>query len=465
MINTLLAGAIAALLVPTPDPRALAVVDTAASRMGGLAALRSIERLHLETMVAWYQHTVADRATPAVSSYERNTELRDYRVPGWRNSRRFFSPNGVVEVTDLVTDSVAAVLRQGKWQAQNVAYVDERDDVFTFAPERLIPLVRDAADLRALADTTIDGVPLARVTATVGRFAPTLYVSRRDGFLSRVSYRAAQPNDFGLAPWGRMDVTIRYSRWAKAGPAGPVLPTQLDVDRVGHPYKRVTVISAKVNAPIAADSLAISDSLRAAFLGTARKPMHDLPLDAARVTGDFAVFGTPGTPAGAVRIGGRWIIVEAGTAPLSVERSAAFLRRADPATPIGGAFLSAANAGAVGGAPWLVRTGVPTWVAGAAIPFVRAALRGWDAPEADVTTLEADGWSRVGSDSVRIELVDLPDNPGTPVVYVPSLRWAYAWTGGPVQVDRVVAHIRHRGWQVERLGNGRNVVGVPLRAE
>ena len=462
MIHTLLAGATAALLVAAPDPRAQAVIDTAATRMGGLATLRSVERLHLETMVAWYHHTVAERAPSTVSSYERNTELRDYRVPAWRNSRRFFSPNGVVEVTDLVADSVAAVQRQGKWQPQNVAYVGERNEVFTFAPERLIPQARDAADLRALPDTTIDGIPLARVTATVGPFTPTLYVSRRDGFLSRVSYRAAQPNDFGLAPWGEMDVTIRYSRWTKAGPAGPVLPMQLDVDRVGHPYKRVTVISATVNGPIAADSLAISDSLRAAFLGTARKPMHDVPLDGARVTGDFAVFGAPGTPAGAVRIGGRWIIVEAGTAPLSIERSAAFLRRADPATPIGGAILSAAHAGAVGGAAWLVRTGVTTWVAGAATPFVRAALHGRHVADAAVTTVQTDTWIPLGDDSVRVERVDLPDYPGTPVVYVPALRWAYAWTGGPVQVDRLLAHIRHRGWQVDRLGNIRNIAGVPL---
>lgn len=130
--------------------------------------------------------------------------------------------------------------------AQNVAYVDERDEAFTFAPERVVALARGAADARALSDTLIAGVRYARVVAPVGKFRPTLHCRRSDGRLALVSFRAAQPNDFGLAPWGTMDVSITYWRWRKIPSSSLVLPMQLDVARVGRPYLQMDDIIARV---------------------------------------------------------------------------------------------------------------------------------------------------------------------------------------------------------------------------
>ncbi|HEU4564238.1 MAG TPA: hypothetical protein VFS05_06310, partial [Gemmatimonadaceae bacterium] len=218
MPTMLFSVALAFVLSQAPDPGARAVLDTALARMGGAAALRAIERVQLEVMTEWQRTALDSRRNAPVSSYELSTELRDYTAPAWRYTRRFYAPNapsGMMEVVDLVTDSVAAVRFQGKWRAQNVAYVEERDEAFTFAPERLVMLARDAGDARALPDTVMDGVRHARVAATVGRFHPTLYFRRGDGLLALARFRAAQPNDFGLAPWGEMDVDIWYSRWQK----------------------------------------------------------------------------------------------------------------------------------------------------------------------------------------------------------------------------------------------------------
>lgn len=463
MPTTLLAGALALLIAHAPDPGARAVLDTALARMGGLPAIRAVQRMQVEEMIEWQRQTLDTRPHAAVSSYELSSELRDYARPAWRYSRRFFTPNGPFDVVDVVTDSVAAVSMRGKWSAQNVAYVEERDEAFTFAAERIVLLARESAGARALPDTVIGGVRHARVVATVGRFRPTLYFRRGDGLLALARFRAAQPNDFGLAPWGEMDVDIWYSRWQRMGDAGLLLPTQLDVHRVGRPYKRISTIAAKVNPAIPADSFAISDSLRAAFLATSRRAMFDLPLDSARIVdGTFAVFGTPGTPAGAVKVGGRWLLIEAGTAPLSVERSVAFLRRADAATPVGGALVTA-SAGA-GGIAWLVKQPAPTWIAGAARPYADAVLRGWNVRGQSPRDVAADRWITVGADSIRIEIIDLPDVPRTPIVYVPALRWVYAAPPGPVATEYVAAHVRRRGWIVDRIGSARGIPGAPLPA-
>src|SRR5262245_25842659 len=94
-------------LRPSADPGARAVLDTAISRMGGLAALRSVERMQLEVMTEWQRLDFSVRGEPVILSYELSTELRDYTMPAWRYSRRFYSPNGTSGVVDLVVDSVA----------------------------------------------------------------------------------------------------------------------------------------------------------------------------------------------------------------------------------------------------------------------------------------------------------------------------------------------------------------------
>jgi hypothetical protein len=457
----LVAGIVALFLSAAPDPAARAILDTATARMGGLAALTAVDRMRLEVMTEWQRTDFETRRPPMILSYELSTELRDYTIPAWRYSRRFFSPNGTSGVVDLVSDSVAAMEMNGRWRPQNIAYVDERDEVFTFAPERVLVLAHAAADARALRDTLIDGVRYARVTATIGTFRPTLHFRRSDGMLAFASFRAAQPNDFGLAPWGAMEVSITYSRWQKIAGSSLVLPMQLDVTRVGRPYKRMTTISVAVNPSIPAESLVVADSLRAAFLAASRKPMFDLPMDSARIVdGSFAVFGTPGAPTGALKVGGRWLFVEAGTAPLSIERGAAFLRRAASDAAIGGALITAPTG--AGGVAWLSRERLTTWVTPSARPFTDAALRGWSAPTSNVRPLTRDGWIRVGTDSVWVETIDLPDFPGTSLVYVPALRWAYAFPAGPVQMDYIVSRVRQRGWSVDRIGSVRNFVGTPV---
>ena len=461
MSISILTGLAAVLISGAPDPAARAVLDTALAHMGGATALSAIERVELQVMTEWQRTDFDSRRSPVILSYELSTELRDYTIPAWRYSRKFFSPNGTAEVVDLVSDSVAAMEMNGQWRAQNVAYVDERDEVFAFAPERVVWLARQAPDARSLPDTLIAGVRYARVAAAIARFHPILFFRRSDGLLALARVTVGQPSDFGLAPWGNMDVDFTYSRWQRIADAKLLLPMQIDVRRVGRPYKRMTTISLKLNPVIPPDSVMIADSLRAAFLASSRRPMFDLPMDSARIVdGSFALFGAFGTPAGAVKIGGKWVLIEAGTAPLTIERSAAFLRRVDPSSPIEAALVTAPTG--AGGVAWLTRQSISTWVTDAAAPFAEAALRGW--PKGSTRLRAANGahWLRVGSDSLRAETIDLPDYPGATVVYVPSRRWAYAWPAGPAQMNYVLAHIRERGWHVDRVGSARSFIGMPI---
>lgn len=71
---------------------------------------------------------------------------------------------------------------------------------------------------------------------------------------------------------------------------------------------------------------------------------------------------------------------------------------------------------------------------------------------------KAGRWLTVGSDSAWVEPMDLPDMPGSALVYVPSLQWLYAHAAAsPVVRDVVMARAKARGWTVAWLGTARDV--------
>lgn len=454
----------------TAPAAATAPLDTALARMGGAEALRRVTRVRFEMLTQWQRIGFDGRPSADAPSYELHSDLRDYAIPAWRNTRRFAVPGVATgappvwrEIADVVRDSVAirhaptTPTGASVWGPLNVAYVDERRELFAFAPERALLAAREAPDLRALPDTTIAGAPHARVAATIAGFAATLFLRRGDGLPALARWRAPHPNDFGLVPWGTMEVELWYANWA-AQPGGLVYPMQWDVRRVGRPYKRMTVLAAAFDVAASPDSFAVPEALRGAYLATARRPMHDVPLDSARLLdGRLASFGAPGAPAGAVRLGRRWLLLEAGQAPLNAERAAAWLRAADPEATLAGALVTPPLTGS-GGAAWLAAQRIPVHAGPGAAPFVAAVLRGHAAPPGALAAVPRGRWMRVDGDSLWLEPLDLPDAPGTLVAWVPSLRWVYSATlSNPVHRARVLAHARARGWAVERLGSARAV--------
>lgn len=453
-----------------PAQSATALLDTALARMGGAVVARDVKRARFEMMTQWQRTAFDTRPYADQPSYESHSDLRDYESAAWRNTRRFNNGRAVVEIVDVVQGSVAIrrspggpggvaspTVAVGAWAPLNVAYVDERRELFAMAPERLLLAARDARDLRMLGDTIIGKARHARVVATVDGFRTTILLHRGTGFLTAARFRTAEPNDFGLVPWGAMDVELWYSGWRKQ-PSGLAYPYQWDVRRVGQPYKRMTVIAATFNPPTTPDSFVVSDSLRAAYLAMATRPMHDIPLDSARIVESrFAWFNTPGAPAGAVKLGKEWVLLETGQAPSSVERASTWLATFDAGGRIAGALVTMPSTGN-GGTAWLAAHRTPVHVAPGAAPFTDAVLRGYSAPIATVATVTRGRWLRVSGDSLWLEPIDLPDAPGSLVAYVPSLEWVYsASAANPLHLDMILARARDRGWRVSRFGSARGV--------
>jgi hypothetical protein len=456
-----------------PPPAAL---DTAIARMGGEDALRKIERVRFEMMTLWQRMTFDNRPSDLIGSYELHSDLRNYTLGAWRNTRRFVGGPTLREMTDIVQRD-AAIRRfppnpdgtLAPWAPRNIAYIDERKEIFAFAPERLLLSVRAASDLRALSDTMITGLAHARIAATIDGFATTIFLRKNDGFLAMVRYRAGQPNDFGLAPWGTMEVEMWYSRWNKfpvPGTQGVGYPTQWDVRRVGRMYKRLTVLAANFDAAAPADSFAISDSLRTAFAtSNASRPMWDLPMDSAKILEPrLARLGSPGQGQAAVKLGTRWVLLEGTGVPQRNATDVQWLQNADAGSTVGGLLITLPNSGR-GGAAWFAEKKLPVYVAPGAATAMAATLANWKQPASASTVVAKAQWLRIGGDSLWVETIDYPDFPGSLIAYVPSMRWAYSGAAaGPLNFDLLVARIRERGWNVERVGSVRTLTQpIPVR--
>jgi hypothetical protein len=463
---------LAILATPAHAQSARAILDTAIARMGGASLLGNVKRTRFEMLTQWQRVVFDERPYADQPVYESHVDLRDYDLRAWRNTRRFYGLGPSREQVDVVLDSVAirrspggpggvaspAVVAPGAWTTLNVAYVDERRELFALAPERLLLAARAAADLRLVGDTSIAGASYARVVATVDRYRMTIVVRRSTGVLTAVRFHTDEPNDFGLVPYGEMDVEMWYGAWRKQ-PDGLVYPYQWDVRRAGRPYKRMTVLAATFNPPATPDSFTVTDSLRGAYFAHATRPMHDLPLDSARlVESHFAAFGTPGAPTGAVKLRGGWLLLETGQGPSSAQRAVEWLAAHDAGSTIAGAVVTMPGSGH-GGAPWLAARHVPFFAGPGATPFVAAALHGYAMPASGGTTVTQGRWLDIGGDSLRLEPIDLPDAPGALVVYAPSLHWLYlSGTASPLYLDVVLGHARARGWRVTRYGSARGPV-------
>lgn len=290
----------------------------------------------------------------------------------------------------------------------------------------------------------------------------TLHIRRSTGLPVMVLFHARQPNDFGLVPWGDMEVKVWYSGW-RTLPDGISLPTQWSIERLGQLYKRMTIRDVAFDPEFEADSFAVSEELAAQFRATATGPMHDLPLDSARFEGDFVDFNTFAGPAGAVRIGNGWVLLEAGQAPLNATRALDWLETHTDGAVVG-AVVTTTNGN--GGTSVLVDRGIPVFTGPGVAEHVAAILRNQGRGTVGYEVVSRGRWLGSSEDSAFLAPIDLPDHPGELALYVPAQRWIYAYEAGqPLSRTVLRATIAERGWTVTSLGSGRGGLRQPLASE
>jgi hypothetical protein len=460
---------------PQP-PSAESVVDTAIARMGGLDVLRGIKTVKYDIAIQWLNPSFDARPYIDAPGYELDADYRDYDAHIWRNVRRFPNAGSFDEVLDLVLDTVAARRGPGLtksiptpagvidgWAPLDIAYIDERRELFALTPDRLLLQLKGSRNLTSRADTMIGGIRHSVVSGTAEGYPMTAFFRQTDGLLTVARYHADESNDYGLAPWGPMDVEVWYSLWQRDGSARVYMPFQWDIVRVGRAYKRISVLDVAFDSTMPPDSLKLSDAVRAGYLAYARKPMADLPLDSAKLTADgrMAMFNTAGAPRAAVKVGSEWLLLEPGNLPLNAERAAAWLVQHDAGSRVAGAVIG--REWPSGGAAWVARSKLPIYTAPSAVSELTVSLRNYGAPIASIHPVIAGQWIHTAGtprDSMWVEPIDFPNAPRAILMYVPSMKWIYSsGLSGKLEHEIVQRRITERGWTVARIGSVQAPVG------
>ena len=437
------------------SPDARTVVARAADLMGGEDALRGVRYVTLRMMTQWQR--TGFRAVPFTDrpSFEPHFDVRDYALPAWRNTRDF----GARKITNIVRDSVAVTDLGEGFRPLSAAYVDERDELFTYTPDRLVVALLDAPDLAAGADTVIGGEPHRVVSGTLsGRYPARVYFHAGIGLPTLLRFAAAHPADFGLVQWGEMDVEVWYSSWGTFGDLA--IARQWDILRVGVPYKRMTVQSAVFGADIAADSFAIAEDLRDRYWASkAPLPMHE-GIDVMGTTeaapGLLTLQAGFGMPAGAVELGDGWLMLNAGQAPYNYDQAVDALAGGGVEELTG--VLVAEARGGNGGVVRAAQQRRALFVSRSAEPFVRTILRNAGASQATVDVVSTGRTLGRGVERVVLEPIDLPDVPGSLLLFKPSIGWLYVPEGtDPLHLRMARERARALGWNVEVVGGPRGL--------
>lgn len=436
------------------DRSAREVARQAVERMGGEAALRGVERVSMQMMTQWQRTSFRDRPYTDLPSFERHRDNRDYTLPAWRNTREFANAN----VVNVIRDSVAVTDIGAGFQPLSIAYVDEREELFAYTPDRLVLLLLDAPDLTMKADTTLGSDRHRVVSATLAdRFQATVYLHAGTGLPTLLKFWAGHPNDYGLVPWGEMEVAVWYSKWRTVD--GISIPLQWDIERVGSPYKRMTVLSLDVNPEFAADSFAVDPEVRRTYFETATMPMHETrSVEATRISDDLAANEGFGFPAGAVRLGSSWVLLGAGQAPYNYRLGLEALE--DVGVESVEAVIAATAATGDGGIVAAGQAGLPIYVSMASEPFVRRMLDNAGLDEVELRVIRESMSIAMDGEELLVAPVDLPDVPGSVMLHHPGLGWLHLPDAlDPLDVRMGIEAAERAGWVFESVGTRRALHG------
>ena len=434
-----------------PDPstdQAQVWLRSAVAAMGGDGRLRVLKTLHLKGAGHMNLLEQSERPEgPWIVSYEETTELRD--LEGHR-SRQTVSTRGAAAAPEITTITSGGVATSYTSVGQPAPFrsLPADDEWLALSPERVLLTALGATDLRAEAETTLQGVPHHVVAFSWQDESVRIFLNANTSLPTAVETVRAYPYDRFWGVWGDVRTRTYLSLWTLE-PGGIHYPRQWDTERNGQPYRSFAVTELNFNPAVPADSFTVPDNVRQFF--AARKP----------ITTEERPLGRPDMPAqeiapNIVQIPGSWnitlvrqpdgvVIVEA---PISSGYSAKVIAEAGrrfPNVPVK-AVVSTSDAWPhIGGVREYVARGIPVYALDLNRPLLERLVA---APHRSVPDSLARAPRRpifrlvarkttVGAGVNRLELYPVGTETGERMimVYLPGHRLLYAsdLVQGPVQ--------------------------------
>ncbi|MCP3140624.1 MBL fold metallo-hydrolase [Pyxidicoccus xibeiensis] len=277
-------------------------VRAATEAMGGEARLRALSSLRIQGIGHWNLMEQSERPSPPwLVVYEQVEELR---VPARHRLRQKTEGRGSAGMEAWkpmvmgMDGDVVAMEREGQMRPASGAQLQDMRERLDFAPERVLLIALDAADLRAAPDTVLQDVPHHVVTFRHGSATVRLFLNAHTRLPTLVESEDAHPADLFWNIWGDVKTRLFFQSWSLE-PGGLRYPRHWEWERNGHSYHSFTVTKLELDVPVSDADLAIPEDVRKAFDARRTATADDLPL------------GHPSRPAaelapGVVHLPGRW---------------------------------------------------------------------------------------------------------------------------------------------------------------
>jgi len=248
-------------------PSAHEIVLAGAEAVGGVDRLRSLRAVRVEEVGMEYLiSTITRRDVPPRMISQTIATLRSAADSAIRRTLVQVLPMraGALATTTIVNHGAAAVVR-GKGLVPASAFdLETATEELFLSPERLLLTALDAKDLRLERDTTTGGVRQHVVSLGMDDARVRLFMDAASGFPTRTELVRAYPSSVFWAMWGDLTLVTTWSAWALEE-GGVWYPRQRSVSLNGAPFREYTVSSLDLAASLVPDSVAIPDSVRAAF--------------------------------------------------------------------------------------------------------------------------------------------------------------------------------------------------------
>jgi hypothetical protein len=416
------------------------VLRESAEAIGGVDRLRALKSVRVEEIGGEYMvSTITRTDAPPKLIAQSLTTLRSMGDSALRRTMSQAVPMraGRFTGTTVANRGAAATVRGSSLSAAATFDGMTAIEELRLSPESVLLTALDASDVRLTRDTSLGGVSHRVIGFTMDGAPVRIYIDAASHFPTRVELTRAYPTNVFWAMWGDLRFVTTWSAWALEA-AGVWYPRQRTVTLNGAPFREYVVTALELDAAVAPDSIAIPDSVRAAFSQrvTAERSASALPRLTPVEISSGVVLYQGGYQSAAVRQDDGVVIIEG---PESNAKSQAVL--ADIATRWPGARVKAVVSTSpmwmhIGGLREYAARGIPIYALDVNVPVVRALLASAHAQSPDSlarvrrapTVRAISTLTTIGAGANRLELRPARGQHGSSMllVWFPDSRLLYA---------------------------------------
>jgi hypothetical protein len=280
----------------------------AARALGGEDKLASIAAVEVSGISIWHQREQSERPEgPWLATFTEFTDVRNVAADAVRRTARMrgFSTPDWVDNTDWTPSATTLVSGGVGIRRTNGAFVDAGLPwdlgilPVALGPEHVVAAARNAADVHAEADRTIDGYAHHVVAFSVDGARVRLFLNVPSLLPKAVEIRRAHPYDVFWAPWGDVTHRVTFGVWTLK-PGGVRYPRLWEFSTNGASDGTIELTRVGLNPTLEAADFEIPDEARQRLIagrrriadtpfGSSQRPAHELAPAVVKVPGKWDV--------------------------------------------------------------------------------------------------------------------------------------------------------------------------------